>query len=152
LTKIDPVSADDAAGLMASQIADLPAASNRQYASSLSCVQYCASVAISEAFVPEFDSTCISSRIPVPRVTETKCVKFFIKLANRCINAIMIVQEKSTDRKNNQGHWRRRMTPQISKLRKNLSQLVAIDSNSTLTPRLRAIKKHLFKLYVYIHF
>jgi len=173
--KTDPVP-DNAAALTASPITDIP---TRQYDSLLSCVQYCASVADPEleqmfekiiVFVEESGSGDISSRNPVPRVTDSKFVKDLTKLANRCINEIMIALKpdllecnclvyaaamavvqlsggSSISRQSSWGSWRKRITSQIDKHRKHLSQLVAINSNSTLTPRLQAIKNHLFKLY-----
>jgi len=69
---------DNAAVLTASPTTDIP---TRQYNSLLSCAQYCASVADSElvqmfkkiiVFVEESGSGGVSSRTPVPRVTDSE--------------------------------------------------------------------------------
>ena len=124
-------------------------------------------------FLQDFDTTCFSSRTPVSRVAETKTVKNLIHLANQCISEILMTMEldmlecnclvyaaakavvyiakgnssNSFGGHNSGEHWKERLTSRISKLRKDLSQLVAINSCTTLTPRLFAIKKRLYKAY-----
>jgi len=80
---------------------DVPTAT-REFDSLLSCVQICATNAVSELtqmfqqftlFLQDMDSSCFTSRIPVSRVSETKTVRDLIRLANLCNNEVMMVAE-----------------------------------------------------------